>query len=144
MTASDSIDLDPTATAVGTAIAWLETLAERDRWPARVAMGLTLSVDEALTNVVAYAFGQRDADSAPPRVRLSYVRLPAALRVTITDNGIAFDPTAVAPPTAMTSVEQANIGGHGVQLMRHYLSRIAYARQDGENRLTLEIDCPQA
>src|SRR5690606_16011225 len=105
---------------------------ERDGWPPRLALALTLSTDEALTNVLLYAFAGREPAAAPPRIRLECERLADGVRVTLVDNGVAFDPTTIAEPEAMTSVEEASIGGHGLQLMRHYLRSLRYARVDDE------------
>ncbi len=117
---------------------WLAELAEAEGWPARVRFGLDLSLEEALTNVISYGFA---AATVPPRIRVDYFRLPAervALR--IIDNGLPFDPMSVAEPEIPASIEDARIGGHGVQLMRHFLADLSYERVGDENRFTLVAD----
>ena len=52
----DTLDLVPDARAVARAIEWLEAIAERDAWSPKLSFGLSLSLDEALTNIVSYAF----------------------------------------------------------------------------------------
>lgn len=52
----DTLDLVPDAHAVASAIEWLEAIAERDGWSPKLSFGLSLSLDEALTNIVSYAF----------------------------------------------------------------------------------------
>ncbi|SIL09541.1 Serine/threonine-protein kinase BtrW [Mycobacteroides abscessus subsp. abscessus] len=59
------------------------------------------------------------------------------------DDGRAFDPTAIAPPPTVDSLEDATIGGHGMQLMRHYLDDVQYAHEAGHNRLTLIAAMPR-
>jgi len=140
---ADSLDLTPDLAAVQQALQWLKALAARDAWPSRLQFGLTLSLDEALTNVVSYAFAPRAAGAEPAYVRLEYQRRGDTVQIVMRDNGAAFDPTSIAPPAEHTTVEAAGIGGHGLQLMRHYLQQLTYARQDGENRLTMVAAWPR-
>ncbi len=118
--------------------AWLEGLAEADGWPDRMRFGLDLSVEEALTNVISYGFEGIDH---PPRIRLEYFRLDGGqVAVRIVDNGVAFNPITVGPPHVPTSIADARVGGHGVQLMRHFLADLSYERVADENRFTLVAD----
>lgn len=114
---------------------WLGDLAEEEGWPQAMRFGLELSVEEALTNVISYGFAEV---THPPAIRVEVHRLPEGrVAVDLIDNGVAFDPTTLAEPEAVTSVEEARIGGHGVQLMRHFLESLSYRRDDGENHLTM-------
>lgn len=121
--------------AIAEATSWLSELAEEEGWPQSVSFGLELSLEEALTNVVSYGFKSVSHD---PEIRLECYGLPdGRVVVRILDNGVAFDPTQLKEPEAAASLEEAKIGGHGVQLMRRFLESLAYERVDGQNRLTL-------
>lgn len=120
---------------ISLATAWLGTLAEKDAWPEDVRFALELSLEEALTNVVSYAFA---GVAAAPHIRIECYRLPdGRVAVRLIDNGAAFDPTTIPEPVVPDSLEDAKIGGHGVQLMRHFLETLAYAREGEENHLIL-------
>lgn len=117
------------------ATGWLGTIAEQEGWPQATTFALELSLEEALTNVVSYGFAGSDT---PPRIRIECYRLPEGrIAVRLIDNGVPFDPTTIAAPVVPDSIEDARIGGHGVQLMRHFLETLAYAREGEENHLTL-------
>lgn len=133
----DTLDLTPDGNAVNLATQWLEGIAEREDWPVKVSFGLVLSLDEALTNIVSYAFAEHAADADAPAVTLSYHRADADLVVEIGDNGQAYDPTLAVPPPLAASLDEAEAGGHGLRLMRHYLKSFAYRREHGWNYLTL-------
>ncbi len=114
---------------------WLESLAERDGIPPNLVFGLQLSVEEALANVISHGFPELGHRCV---IRLEYQKLDdRRFLVRIIDNGVAFDPTAVVSPDMAGSVEDAEIGGHGVRLMRHFLEAISYERQGDENHLLL-------
>ncbi|MFG1361468.1 ATP-binding protein [Xanthobacter pseudotagetidis] len=120
---------------IARATSWLGALAEAGDWPQSVRFGLELSLEEALTNVVSYGFA--GVDHAPD-IRIECWRTPQGrIAVRIRDNGVAFDPTQIAEPEVPASIEEAKIGGHGVQLMRNFLESLSYERAGGENRLTL-------
>lgn len=114
---------------------WMAELEEKDEWPAPLRFGLELSVEEALANVITHAFEDGGTD---PLIRVDYFRpSPDSVAIRIVDNGPPFDPTVLEPPALADDVASARIGGHGVRLMRHFLSDIDYARRDGLNQLTL-------
>lgn len=122
------------------ATSWLADLAESEGWPQAMRFGLELSLEEALTNVVSYGFAAVDH---PPSIRVECYRLPGGrVALRLIDNGIAFDPTSIMAPAQPASIEEATIGGHGVQLMRHFLESLAYSREGHENHLTLVAGPP--
>ena len=120
---------------LSSALAWLEGVAERDGWPARTLFALTLCADEALTNVITHAL---PVSAAPLQLRLECARTDGGVLLRIEDNGAAFDPTAQASPELAPSLDDAQIGGHGLRLMRHYLRALHYQRQNDCNVLLLE------
>jgi len=133
----DTLDLAPDQHAVAAAMAWLEGIAERQAWPPKLNFGLSLSLDEALTNIVSYAFDDPTQAGSPPSVALSCSQDSEWISLDIVDNGRPYDPTKTPPPGLAASLDDAEIGGHGVRLMQHYLHELRYARTGGCNRLTL-------
>ncbi|WP_313625229.1 ATP-binding protein [Achromobacter sp.] len=133
----DTLDLVPDQNAVASAMQWLEGIAEREAWPPKLNFGLSLSLDEALTNIVSYAFDDPSQAGHPPCVVLSCRQDSDLISLDIVDNGRAYDPTKTPPPPLAASLDEAEVGGHGVRLMQHYLHDLRYARTDGRNCLTL-------
>ncbi len=120
---------------VETALQWLRELAKLHHWPQRTSFGLVLSADEALTNIVTHTAKANHVNGAVVRLACSQSTSEIALR--IEDEGLQFDPTmSVLRPTA-ASVEEAEVGGHGLRLMRHYLKAVHYSRENDRNVLTL-------
>ncbi|CAB3902432.1 MAG: ATP-binding protein [Achromobacter pulmonis] len=134
---SDTLDLVPDSRAVACAIEWLEAIAEREAWSPKLSFGLSLSLDEALTNIVSYAFDDPLQAPEPARVHLACRQDAEWISLEIIDNGRPYDPTLTPPPPLAASLDDAEIGGHGVRLMQHYLHDLRYARAGNENHLTL-------
>ncbi|OZI39891.1 serine/threonine protein kinase [Bordetella genomosp. 5] len=134
----ETLDMNPATDAVTRALQWLEEIAEREGWSPKITFGLTLSVDEALTNILSYAFAQAKPEHVPA-VRLSYSRDSVGIVIEIADNGVPYDPTTTAPPDLAASLDEADLGGHGVRLMRHYLDDLRYERRGPWNHLRLAV-----
>jgi len=60
--------------------------------------------------------------------------------ITLSDNGIAFDPIVAPRPNIPDSATNASIGGLGIHMVRHAVDKIACHRIGQENRLEIRID----
>ena len=139
--AHDTLELLPDAQAVPRAVEWVEGIARRESWPPKIVFALTLCLDEALTNVVSYAF---DATTPAPAVTLRCRRAGPDIELELRDNGRPYDPTASETPALAASLDDASMGGHGVRLMRHYLQALNYRHEGDWNCLTMTLALGQA
>jgi len=101
---------------------------------------INLAIEEAVVNVMSYAYpagtkGNINIDAIANQVRLKFV---------ISDNGVPFDPTVVADADTTLSVEERNIGGLGIFLVRQIMDSVNYERIAGFNVLTLRKNIPQS
>jgi anti-sigma regulatory factor (Ser/Thr protein kinase) len=55
----------------------------------------------------------------------------------VVDDGHAFDPLDVKPPNLSAEIEDRQIGGLGIHMLRELADNISYERRDGTNRVTL-------
>ena len=58
------------------------------------------------------------------------------LQITLTDDGVPFDPTVRESDTSK-AIEERQIGGLGISLMRQIMDELHYQRTDGKNQLTI-------
>lgn len=131
----DRLDLAAGPDADTQAQAWVEAIAARHGWGPRLLFGIALSLEEVVANVVNHGFPQPPAEGARIWLRCTVAHGRVTLR--IEDNGIAFDPTRFDVPKAAPTLEDADVGGHGIQLVRHYMDEVRYAREGGRNVLVL-------
>lgn len=94
---------------------------------------LMMSLDEALTNVVFYAY----PENRPGTVGIRIFRDGQTVTAEIVDHGKPFDPTMHPPPDITLPIEQRPVGGLGIHMMRELLTGLHYCRENGENRLVL-------
>ena len=91
-----------------------------------------LAVEEAVTNVIRYAYGDGEG-----LIRLTAACRDGNLVFELRDSGQAFDPTQVPEADVTLPAEERTPGGLGLLLVRRIMDEVRYQRTDGENRLTL-------
>jgi len=99
----------------------------------KTASGLRLALEEAVVNVISYAYPEGEKGSI--LVRADSDR--REVRFTIIDSGTPFDPTSVLEADTTLDVGSRPVGGLGVLLSRRLTDSISYTRRDGQNVLTL-------
>lgn len=129
--------LAPDAQAIPLATQWLQGIATHEGWSQQVCLGLVVSLDEAVANIVSYAFPTPPAHGDVPSIALSCRSEDNRILLEVSDNGQPYDPTQATPPPLAGSVDEAQLGGHGLRLMRHYLQDLVYRRHGNWNHLTL-------
>lgn len=107
--------------------------AEEAQLDEQPAMQLDLALDEAVTNVVLYAYPK----GTEGEVTVAAKREGDTLEVVLTDSGTPFDPTAQEDPDLTLSADERPIGGLGIFLVRQMMDTVRYERKDGKNILTL-------
>jgi len=108
--------------------------------PGQIVNDVNIALDEALSNIVSYAYG-------PDEQGEIIVRLACAageLRVEIEDAGRPFDPLQRAPPDLAKPLHERSVGGLGIHFIKSLMDEVAYARIDGKNRLRLKKRLPAA
>jgi serine phosphatase RsbU (regulator of sigma subunit)/anti-sigma regulatory factor (Ser/Thr protein kinase) len=112
---------------------FVETVCERAGLTAADTMKLNLALEEAVVNVMNYAY--------PPGSR-SEVKIEALadgrkLQFTVSDRGMPFDPTTKEQVDITLSAEERPVGGLGIHLMRTFMDNVSYERREGRNILTM-------
>ncbi len=97
------------------------------------AMQMNLALEEAVVNVMSYAYPAGSKGS----VHITAETADGQLTFVITDHGVPFDPTAKEAADVTLSAEERPIGGLGIFLVRSIMDSVNYERVDGQNRLTL-------
>lgn len=113
--------------------AFIDEVAEACGIDMATAMSLNLAMEEAVVNVMNYAY---PADS-PGEVRIDASVADGKLVLTISDWGQPFDPTAVEPVDTSLDADDRPIGGLGIHLIRRYTDSLSYERRADMNVLTM-------
>ncbi|MGQ0666085.1 MAG: SpoIIE family protein phosphatase [Nitrospiraceae bacterium] len=96
---------------------------------------INMALDDLLSNVVQYGFPNDPSEhliKVDGEVRGEYVIL------TITDDGIPFNPVTVEEPDLSLPHDEREIGGLGIHLVRSMFDEVSYHRTVGHNVLTIK------
>lgn len=104
---------------------------------------LNLVLEEAVSNVIFYAY-PRDKNhkieieclwQAPPAGKSDI--LSGAVSFCIVDTGVEFDPTVREDTDVNLSLEERDIGGLGIFIVKNIMDEVTYHRVEGRNELSL-------
>lgn len=107
--------------------------ADAHALPAPIRRSVNVVLDELLNNTISYGFAGREGGEVTIEVELRTDRLSVAL----TDDGKPFDPFGMAAPDTALSVEERQIGGLGIHLVRRMMDEVSYHRRTDRNVVIL-------
>ncbi len=112
---------------------FVEMVTHRLEFEPSLVQQMKLAVEEAVVNVMQYAFPHGTQGT----VKIEAKANEECLRFIISDKGTPFDPTAATEADTTLSVEERPIGGLGIFLVRKMMDSINYEHIEGKNILTL-------
>ncbi len=102
--------------------------------PMKAQMQIDVAIDELLANIASYAY---DLDAGETTVRFDFDADTRTVSLTFIDSGVPYDPLAKPDPDVTLSVEQREVGGLGIFLVKKTMDDMTYVRRDGRNELTI-------
>ncbi len=94
---------------------------------------MELASEEAFVNVVTHSYAGRKG-----KVEIGLKWGPGHVEIVIRDWGPPFDPLSNASNVNLdATLEEREIGGLGIHLMRHVMDELIYKREKDENVLTM-------
>ena len=125
---------------VGRVIDALEEFGTENGIAPGQALRFGLALDELITNVISHGFAGRSGGT----IRLSVAYDGGVMRAELLDDGLPFDPLTADVELPGGDIDDRKIGGLGVTLVRTIMDRLEYRREDGFNRLKMEMDLKAA
>jgi anti-sigma regulatory factor (Ser/Thr protein kinase) len=96
-------------------------------------MRVNLVFDEILSNIISYAY----QDDAGHEIKIGIDLTAEKLLVSIEDDGIPFNPFAREEPDTSLPIEDREIGGLGIHLVKNVMDEVTYHRRQDANLLVL-------
>ncbi len=112
---------------------FIDIAAEKIGLDMSLTMSLNLAIEEAVVNVMQYAY----SDEGKGEVEIRIIADAEWLTFIIIDSGVEFDPTTMGDADTTLSAEERPIGGLGIFLVRQLMDVIEYNREGDKNILTL-------
>ena len=109
-------------------------------FPAKRIQEIELAVEEALVNIINYAYPDQDNGDVEIKCGLED---QGRLIIEIRDSGVPFDVGTQSDPDLDATIAERKIGGLGIFLIRKMADEMRYKREGEENVLTLLILKPE-
>ena len=115
---------------------FVQNLGEDLQLNASRIMNLNLALEEAVSNIIFYAYPNETGKT----IQLSVLQHDNALFFTVTDQGLPFDPTQSKDPPLNLTAEQRPLGGLGIYLIKQIMDEVGYSRNGENNVLTMKMN----
>jgi anti-sigma regulatory factor (Ser/Thr protein kinase) len=116
---------------------WVDALAAEHAIPADTRYAIDLCLEEALSNIIRHGYAGEPGHA----ITVSFTpRGPKGFTFIIRDNAPPFAPGEPAETScAPVSLDQIELGGLGIRLMRKFAGALVYEPLADGNRLTLSF-----
>ena len=112
---------------------WVRNFALERQLNRDLVYALELSVNEALTNIISYAY----RDDVRHDIVVELFAPQNRIHVKIEDDGAPFNPLELMAEEPPQSLEKSRPTGRGIPLMRNLMDELHYVRSDNRNVLTM-------
>jgi serine/threonine-protein kinase RsbW len=94
---------------------------------------LNLVLEEVVSNIIRHGYRGREDGEVSLAIRIS----PEAIAVTVEDQGMPFNPLGLPDPDLTVPLEEREVGGLGVYLVRKLTDELDYRSEGGRNILRM-------
>lgn len=123
------LKLTPTLESTQQVIAFVEQELENACISMKIIAQMNIAVDEIFSNIARYS-GSTDAT-------VGVIVEDGCISLRFADNGLPYDPTEKPDPDIGLSVEERDVGGLGIFMVKKSMDKVEYEYHDGLNILTL-------
>ena len=111
---------------------FIKEASSRQGFPEELIDKIQLACEEALVNVISYAYPSGEGD-----LSIYCENKENCIEIVISDSGIPFDPLSISDPDIFSPIEERKIGGLGIFMMKEIMDGVKYKRDETQNILTL-------
>lgn len=102
--------------------------------PMKVQAQVDIAIDEVFSNIANYAYAP---DTGITVVRIETCREPASITLTFKDWGVRYNPLEKKDPDVTLGLEEREIGGLGIFMVKKSMDKMFYRRRGRQNVLTV-------
>ena len=130
----DTLSLPARPEAFETLRSWIENIAAELALPTKTGRHLLIAADEIFTNISSYGYPAGDGSA---NVSVEFDMDDRVLTLTFSDTGVAYNPLEAGEPDIAAPLEDRQIGGLGIFMVRKLMDEVEYRRDGDRNVLIL-------
>ena len=113
---------------------FVDSRLEEADCPIGMQMKIDVAVEELFVNIASYAYAP---GSGSATVRMEVEENPKTVVIVFMDRGVPYDPLAKDDPDVTLSLNDREIGGLGIFMVKKSMDDMVYAYENGQNVLTI-------
>ena len=130
-----SITVEAVIQNVETVTEFVNTVLEENDCPMKVQMQIDVAIDEIFGNIAYYAYGNSCGNAT---IQIEIEKDLPGIVLTFIDQGMPYNPLENKEPDITLDIEEREIGGLGIFLVKKTMDALSYEYVDGQNVLTLK------
>lgn len=103
--------------------------------PSKAKAEIDIAIDELFSNIANYAY---NPEIGKATVKFEIENNPQAVIITFMDNGKPFDPLLREDPNINLAIEDRDIGGLGIFMVKKTMDSVEYEYKDNHNILKIK------
>ena len=129
------MDIAATLENLDTVMAFVDQQLEEVGCSMKAQMQIDIAVEEVYVNIAHYAY---NPEIGGVTIRVQIEEEPLAVILTFIDKGKPYNPLAKEDPDVTLAVEDRQIGGLGIFMVKKSMDNVSYEYNEGRNILTLK------
>lgn len=129
------MNIEATIENIPSVTAWVDEQLEALDCPMKAQMQIDIAIDELFSNIAHYAY---NPETGPATVRVEVIEEPLAVVITFIDKGTPYDPLKQEDPNTNLPIEEREVGGLGIYMVKKTMDDITYEYVDGQNILKIK------
>lgn len=130
-----SITVEAAIQNVETVTEFVNTVLEENDCPMKVQMQIDVAIDEIFGNIAYYAYGKGSGNAT---IQIEIEKDLPGIVLTFIDQGMPYNPLENKEPDITLDIEEREIGGLGIFLVKKTMDELSYEYVDGQNILTMK------
>ena len=114
---------------------FVDEILESQDCPMKTQMQIDIAIDELVGNIAQYAYGDACGQVT---VQVEIEENPKAVSITFIDSGVPYDPLKKEDPDISLSLEEREVGGLGIYLVKKSMDELSYEYKNGQNHMKIK------
>ena len=102
--------------------------------PMKIQMKIAVVIDEVFSNIAQYAYPEGNGEAT---VLVEALENPLGMSMTFVDQGLHYNPLEKEDPDITLAINERQVGGLGVFMIKKLMDEVHYEYKDGQNRFTM-------
>lgn len=115
-------------------IDFIQEELERHDVPMKLVMQIDIAVEELFVNIAKYAYHPGVGDVS---ICVDVEPQPPCIVIRFADSGVPYNPLAKQDPDVTLGIEEREIGGLGIYIVKKSMDEVNYSYENGQNILTI-------